>query len=634
MQHNQPIRFQLEIPDDDKQAKMQSTQGINRKLSPAEIAERFSLNEEQRLSFFIFAETFLAEVRGDKNIEQMFSFLGGAGGTGKTRVVQAIRFMAENYGKASWLATGSYTGVAAHLIRGRTLHGWLKLKPENRKRRKRRVDDMKEASSTVSAGNENIKFFIIDEVSTLGCNFLGKLAKWFMRGKSSDADLGGVHIIFVGDFNQLPPVLDTPLFQMPYSIGPAEAAAARAEAKEAKSSRKSKKSQFGISDAELGWRTWNLVVLPKAQIVILFQQMRQIDDEKYFTMLTRILNQQANDDDVKYLAARAIGPSTAHIAKSARFANSTILVPRNELRHHLNISFVKEFARAARCPIHISVAEDRPAESKHPLDLMRRETLLSLLDNDTHSLMGKLPLVPMLPVLISYNIATELGVNNGTPGTILKVVFNPDSKQSLEGDPGQEITLQAMPLYVLVHVPTAQMLEPAMPGLPLNVIPVFPQEFSFKHKTSGQYYVRKQFPLILAKAITDYKSQGQTLDTIIAHLADDEKRSRTCASIYVTLSRARRLEDVLLLAAPTKEELNRPIPEGLDDLFKVLKQRALATALKWNAHPSYAGQFPTVLTNLERSIPGKRWNVSKRRPPPKQQDADARPKSAKSGRKR
>src|SRR6185312_2831651 len=107
MQHNQPLRFQLEIPDDNKQAKIQSTQGINRKLSPAEIAERFSLNEEQRLSFFIFAETFLAEVRGDKNIEQMFSFLGGAGGTGKTRVVQAIRFMAENYGNASWLATGS-----------------------------------------------------------------------------------------------------------------------------------------------------------------------------------------------------------------------------------------------------------------------------------------------------------------------------------------------------------------------------------------------------------------------------------------------------------------------------------------------------------------------------------------------
>src|SRR6185312_14139029 len=154
-----------EIPEDDKQARLESTAGINRKLSPAEIAERFSLNEEQRLAFTIFAETFLAEVREDKNIEQMLLYLGGAGGTGKTRVVQAIRFMAENYGKSSWLATGSFTGMAARLIRGRTLHGWLKLKPENGKKkgRKRGQNEMKEATSSVASANEYIKFFICDE---------------------------------------------------------------------------------------------------------------------------------------------------------------------------------------------------------------------------------------------------------------------------------------------------------------------------------------------------------------------------------------------------------------------------------------------------------------------------------------
>jgi len=299
----------------------------------------------------------------------------------------------------------------------------------------------------------------------------------------------------------------------------------------------------------------------------------------------------------------------------------------------LNISFVKSFARSAGVPIHISIAQDRSTE-KIPMDLFRRETLLSMLDNDTHNLMGKLPLIPMLPALISYTIATELGINNGTPGTIVKVVFDPDSKQSLEGDPGEEIQLEAMPLYVLVHVPSAQMLEPAMPGLPINVIPVFPHEFEFEHKKSGRWYKRKQFPLILAKAITDYKSQGQTLDKVIAHLADDDKHTRTCASIYVTLSRARKLDDVLLLETPTKEQLNRPVPEGLDDLFIQLKARAQATALKWNAHPAYAGQFPTALTNLERSIPGKRHMVIQQRRTSAKPKAPKKPKTIKRGRPR
>ncbi|KAI0335958.1 hypothetical protein GY45DRAFT_1234888, partial [Cubamyces sp. BRFM 1775] len=85
------------------------------------------LNCEQRRAFMIVARHSL-----DNRPEPLRMFLGGVGGTGKSRVIKALTayFAARNQSRRLRLA--SFTGVAARNINGTTLHAALGL--DQRKR--------------------------------------------------------------------------------------------------------------------------------------------------------------------------------------------------------------------------------------------------------------------------------------------------------------------------------------------------------------------------------------------------------------------------------------------------------------------------------------------------------------------
>ncbi|KAI9059963.1 hypothetical protein FKP32DRAFT_1544498, partial [Trametes sanguinea] len=78
------------------------------------------LNVEQKRAFFIVAKHALQH-----KPPPLRMFLGGVGGTGKSRVIQALTafFTARNQSRRLRLA--AYTGIAARNIRGTTLHAAL-----------------------------------------------------------------------------------------------------------------------------------------------------------------------------------------------------------------------------------------------------------------------------------------------------------------------------------------------------------------------------------------------------------------------------------------------------------------------------------------------------------------------------
>ncbi|KAI1781880.1 hypothetical protein LXA43DRAFT_838977, partial [Ganoderma leucocontextum] len=80
------------------------------------------LNTEQRRAFEIIARHSL-----ESNHEPLRMYLGGVGGTGKSRVIHALTdfFRKRNEGRRLRLA--SYTGIAALNIGGVTLHAALNL---------------------------------------------------------------------------------------------------------------------------------------------------------------------------------------------------------------------------------------------------------------------------------------------------------------------------------------------------------------------------------------------------------------------------------------------------------------------------------------------------------------------------
>ena len=84
------------------------------------------------------------------------------------------------------------------------------------------------------------------------------------------------------------------------------------------------------------------------------------------------------------------------------------------------------------------------------------------------------------------------------------------------------------------------------PGLDPDIVPVSPRTTSFKFTSSrgdGFDITRSQVPLIPAFSITDYKSQGQSLECAIVDLAS----AKTLQSVYVMLSRVKTLDGLAIL---------------------------------------------------------------------------------------
>ena len=170
-----------------------------------------------------------------------------------------------------------------------------------------------------------------------------------------------------------------------------------------------------------------------------------------------------------------------------------------------------------------------------------RKKLLSethLSDNKTELLPGFLPLVPNMPVILTDNIARELGLSNGTQGIFHELVYD-DKEDPVTFNmnnaifPSNSIYVRK-PLYALVEMNSSQ-VETNLDGLQPNLIPIslVKKEFSISIKQllgplleqrSGRkapdmiYETRTQLPIVPAFAIATYKAQGLTMGKIVVDL--------------------------------------------------------------------------------------------------------------------
>ncbi|KAJ6447540.1 hypothetical protein C8R45DRAFT_838493, partial [Mycena sanguinolenta] len=82
----------------------------------------YTLNVEQARAFRLIAEHSL-----EKRDAPLRMFLGGPGGTGKSRVINGLTSFFAKRGQDRRLRLSSFTGVAARNISGMTLHAALNL---------------------------------------------------------------------------------------------------------------------------------------------------------------------------------------------------------------------------------------------------------------------------------------------------------------------------------------------------------------------------------------------------------------------------------------------------------------------------------------------------------------------------
>jgi len=134
-------------------------------------------------------------------------FITGGAGVGKTHFIKTIIAEYAASGQKG-LALTSTTGISALLVGGRTIHSWSGLglydptKPASTY-----IDKIKKKRFLVNQW-KNTKVLIIDEVSMMHPAMLDCLNAVGKAIRGSTAPMGGVQTILVGDFFQLPPIIN------------------------------------------------------------------------------------------------------------------------------------------------------------------------------------------------------------------------------------------------------------------------------------------------------------------------------------------------------------------------------------------------------------------------------------------
>ena len=130
-------------------------------------------------------------------------FLTGEPGSGKTYLVNQYVAWLREHGIAP--AITASTGIAATHIGGMTIHSWsgIGVKTELTKHDLRRIEDNRRAARRIV----NTHILVIDEISMLSARTFGMVDAVCRAVRGSRKPFGGLQVVLVGDFFQLPPVV-------------------------------------------------------------------------------------------------------------------------------------------------------------------------------------------------------------------------------------------------------------------------------------------------------------------------------------------------------------------------------------------------------------------------------------------
>src|SRR3989338_1569429 len=130
-------------------------------------------------------------------------FLTGEPGSGKTHTISRyVQWLREHRIEPAITAS---TGIAATHIGGRTIHSWsgIGVKHTLMSSDLNRI----EGNARVAKRVRETHILIIDEISMLSANTLSMVEAVCRKIRGGVAPFGGLQIVLVGDFFQLPPVV-------------------------------------------------------------------------------------------------------------------------------------------------------------------------------------------------------------------------------------------------------------------------------------------------------------------------------------------------------------------------------------------------------------------------------------------
>ena len=203
-------------------------------------------------------------------------FLTGEPGAGKTHTINAYVKYLRDCGIEP--AITASTGIAATHIGGMTIHSWSGIGIKN-KLDKYDLDKI-ESSEYISKRLNKTKVLIIDEISMLSGAMLDMIDLVCREIKQNSESFGGMQVVLVGDFFQLPPIIKK---------------------------EENKQNSLISADINLGNFAYNSGAWERARMVVCYlsEQHRQ-DDADFLSLLSAIRADSVEEKHLEYIQERTI----------------------------------------------------------------------------------------------------------------------------------------------------------------------------------------------------------------------------------------------------------------------------------------------------------------------------------------
>ena len=451
-----------------------------------------SMNADQNLAFQIVMK-FLKDYREDSHeFQPLRLILAGTAGSGKSYlikcIVKAVRTLFRSNKAATVLCP---TGNSANLINGVTIHSFLKVPTSNKTCELKMPDGF--TAEGLQRNCSGVEVILVDERSLIGANTLGWmefLCRCGMQnGSQFEKSWGGVPIvIFLGDDIQLPPVLDSTVYNCK-STSPA--------------------SLHGA----LVWKEFQ-------NVITLHTIIRQSRDEQQLrSVLTSLRNSEVTSEQARWLQKFQWD--------DLRKSHGQDLLDRMA-EHGLFV-----FSNNSEVWIH---NRNKLLQLNHLHPITKLKAISKghhAKGSDNHKgggLLEELYLCKNAKVTLSVNLCVPYGLFNGAQGVVQDIIY-------LKG----KMPSDGLPDVVLVKFP-GYTGPPFLCDHP-KLIPLVPVER--KIECFCNFCRRTQIPLKLGWASTIHRCQGMTIGAneinryIVIHPGSKMFESRTPGALFVALSRAK-----------------------------------------------------------------------------------------------
>ncbi|CAD6447576.1 6887ceac-6bba-4de0-bb21-b25e1afc4bfb-CDS [Sclerotinia trifoliorum] len=510
---NLPLNLDIEIPD--SQSDISDGTSDNITSSSENPPEPVELTAEQN--------TVVEMAMSGDNI-----FLTGAAGSGKTVtllqiIAQLKKKLRDHKPDIPKVQVAAPTGLAALPLNGRTTYSFAGWKPDSFKISLEKLLHPASIKKRTIEALKRLKVLILEEISMVESQFIERLNLLLQTVKQNTKPFGGIQVIFLGDFYQLPPVkpFEHCMICGVEMVGVFDRVCKSDGCKDRPDNISFKPGDKWAFNAPV-WEQLNFRHVK-------LEQIHRQKDETFKALLNKVRNGvDLSDAEWHDLIRPKKLPFNAFPIRlmSKRvdvnsFNNSQLDLIQSEVK-------VWE-AYDDSCQLH-------PMEfdylRQHEIDKKLEKYRIAI--SEYHRFPTRLKLKVGAKVVLLHNQEQKSGLVNGSQGTIVGFVNAENWKVVIQGD---HVDWRGEQMNRFREKNPWRPVVKFADGKTAAIAPV-PSE-SLMGTVKDRYLAcRTQIPLLLAWALSIHKSQGMTME----HVEVSRKDIFESGQLYVALSRATKLE--------------------------------------------------------------------------------------------